>query len=87
LFLDGSNGQRRRLDGLVVKGLDHGLLTILDLPGVCPLSVGLVDNVLLFALGVEGSGEGVLLARNPALAAVVDLRGVACRGLDVGAAV
>lgn len=52
-----------------------------------PLPFYGVEDVLLFACGVQRSGERVLLAGNPAFAGVVNLCDVAGRGGDVGAVV
>jgi hypothetical protein len=60
---------------------------VFDVEFVGPLAGGGVEGFLLFTFRVEGGGEGVLFARDPALAAVVDFGGVAGRGLDVGGAV
>jgi hypothetical protein len=48
-----------------------------DLEVLGPLSGDVVNDILLSAGRVEGSGEGVLLARDPTLAGIVDLGGVA----------
>jgi len=58
---------------------------VLDDKVAAPLTFGVVDDVLFAAVGVHGCGEGVLLAADPALAAVVDLAGVSSRRNDVGA--
>lgn len=58
---------------------------ILDDKVAAPLALGVVDDVLLTAVGVHCGGEGVLLAADPSLAAVVDLAGVASGRNDVGA--
>lgn len=77
LLLDGSNDQGRSLGDLGVECFDNALrLGVLDLPGIGPLSVNLVEDILLLAFGVENSRESVLLAGNPALAAIVDARRV-----------
>ena len=46
-----------------------------------------VEDVFLFALGVQDGGETVLFTGNPAFAAVVYLCYVAGGGADVGTAV
>ena len=46
-----------------------------------------VEDVFLFALGVQDGGETVLFAGYPAFAAVVYLCYVAGRGADVGTVV
>jgi hypothetical protein len=90
LLLNGRNGQRCSLGNVGVERVDDRSvlgLTVLDLPSLGPLSLCLVDNILLLALGVEDGREGVLLARYPALAAVVNPRSVSRSRLDVSAAV
>ena len=88
LLLNVCDGQGRRFHSLVVKSVDDGFgLGILDLERVGPLAIGFVDGLLLFALWVQDGGEAVLLSRDPALAAVIDARGVSGRRLDVSAAV
>ena len=58
-------------------------MSILDDKVAAPLTLGVVNDVLFAAVGVHGGGEGVLLAADPALAAVVDLAGVTSGGNDV----
>jgi hypothetical protein len=88
LLLDGGDSQGRGLGDLWVECVHDSLcLAILNLPSLGPLSVCLVNDVLLLAFGVEDGGKRVLLARHPALAAVLDARSVAGAGLDVGGAV
>jgi hypothetical protein len=72
---------------LLLDGGDSLCLAILNLPSLGPLSVCLVNDVLLLAFGVEDGGKRVLLAGHPTFAAVLDARSVAGAGLDVGAAV
>lgn len=62
-------------------------LCVLNAPLAGPLTLGGVDGLLLLVLGVEGGGEAVGLAANPAAAAVLNLARVSGRGLDVGCAV
>jgi hypothetical protein len=88
LLLDGGDSQGRGLGDLGVECVHDSLcLAILNLPSLGPLSVCLVNDVLLLAFGVEDGGKRVLLAGHPAFAAVLDARSVAGAGLDVGAAV
>jgi hypothetical protein len=88
LLLDGGDGQGRGLGDLGVECVHDSLrLAILDLPSLGPLSLCLVNDVLLLAFGVDDGGKRVFLAGDPALAAVLNARSVARAGLDVGAAV
>lgn len=57
--------------------------TGVDLKVLGPLSGDVVDDILLLAGRVEGGGEGILLARDPALAGVVDLGGISSGRGDV----
>ena len=59
----------------------------LDGEGIGPLAFYCVEDVSLFALGVQDGGEAVLFAGYPAFAAVVYLCYVARGGADVGTAV
>lgn len=59
---------------------------LVDLEGLCPDAGDVVGDVLLLAGGVDGGDDGVLLAREPALARVVDLGGEAGGGGDEGGA-
>lgn len=59
------------------------LLAVADGEAVGPLAGDLVKGLFLLASRVQGGGEAVLLAAQPSFAAVVDLGGVAGRGLDV----
>jgi hypothetical protein len=88
LLLNGRNSQGCGLGDLGVKCVDDGLgLAVLDLPSIGPLSIYLINDVLLLAFRIEDGRERVLLAGDPAFAAVIDARSVARGGLDVGAAV
>jgi hypothetical protein len=90
LLLNGRNGQRCGLGDIGVECVDDRSvlgLTVLDLPSLGPLPLCFVDNILLLALRVEDGREGVLLARYPALTAVVDACSVSRSRLDVSAAV
>jgi hypothetical protein len=58
---------------------------VLDDKVAAPLALGVVDDVLLAAVGVHCGGEGVLLTADPSLSAVVDLAGVASGRNNVGA--
>jgi hypothetical protein len=88
LLLNGCNGQGRCLGDFGVKCVDDSLcFAVLDLPSVGPLSVYLIDDILLLPFGIENRGKCVLLARYPSFAAVINARSVARGGLNVGAAV
>jgi hypothetical protein len=52
-----------------------------------PLALCSVDRLLLLVLGIDGGGEAVGLATDPAATAVFNLCSVSGRGLDVGGAV
>ena len=65
-------------------GFDLALLAVADGEAVGPLAGYLVQDLFLLAFRVQGGREAVLLAAQPAFAAVVDLGRVAGRGLDVG---
>jgi hypothetical protein len=60
-----------------VVRFDNLLVGVLDDKVAAPLALGVVDDILFATVGVHCGGEGVLLAADPALAAVVNLAGVA----------
>lgn len=84
LFFDGSDHQRSLWHGLCVVRVDELLMGVLDLKLVTPRTLGVVDDVLFLAVGIHGGGKGVLLAAQPALAGVIDARGEARAGDNVG---
>lgn len=77
LLFDGCDLKRGLGHLLGVVRIDNLLMGILDDKVVAPLALGSVDDVLFATVGVHGGGEGVLLAADPTLAAVVDLASVA----------
>lgn len=84
LFVDGGDSERCLGGCLGIVRFDNPLVSVLDFKFVAPLALNSVEGLLLITMGEESSGEGVLLAGQPALAAVIDARGVAGAGDDVG---
>lgn len=90
LLLEGGHDERGDGSGAGVVGVDYAAVfaaPLADGEGFGPLAFDGVEDVFLFVGGVQRCGEGVLLARDPAFAGVVDFGSVAGGGGDVSAAV
>lgn len=85
LLFDGCDSEGSLLHFCGVVRVDNLFMGILDDKVAAPLALGSVDDILFATVGVHCGGEGVLLATDPTLTAVIDLASVTSGRDDVRA--